>query len=40
MVYRKDGTMARLRDGDELSGEDVVPGFRCRVNELFPQGRS
>lgn len=36
MVFRKDGTTARLRDRDELSGEDVVPGFLCRVNELFP----
>ena len=22
--------------GDELSGEDVLPGFTCRVAELFP----
>ncbi len=35
LVYRPDGTGARLRDGDELSGEDVVPGFRCRVGDLF-----
>lgn len=37
MVYRKDGSTSRLRDSDELDGEDVVPGFRCRVSELFPQ---
>ena len=36
MVFCKDGSTARLRDGDELSGEDVVPGFSCRVGELFP----
>jgi hypothetical protein len=22
---------------DELSGEDVVPGFHCRVESLFPK---
>ena len=36
LVYRKDGSTARLCDGDELSGEDVVPGFSCRVHDLFP----
>ena len=34
-IYRLDGTCASLRDGDELSGEDVVPGFRTPVSELF-----
>jgi Uma2 family endonuclease len=34
-VNRADGTETRLRQTDELSGEDVVPGFRCRVSELF-----
>lgn len=37
-VHRADGTAARLRRDDELSGEDVVPGFRCLVRELFPPG--
>ena len=35
-VYRADGSVTRLREGDELSGEDVLPGFRCRVHDLFP----
>jgi Uma2 family endonuclease len=35
-VHRLDGTIAGLSEHDELSGEDVVPGFRCRVGELFP----
>ena len=35
MIYRADGTLAALRATDELSGEDVVPGFRCSVAELF-----
>src|SRR5208283_58881 len=30
-VIRGDGSGYRLRAGDELSGEDVVPGFRCPV---------
>ena len=36
-VYRKSGVNSRLREGDELLGEDVLPGFRCRVSELFPE---
>jgi Uma2 family endonuclease len=35
-VIRGDGSGYRLRAGDELSGEDVVPGFRCPVASLFP----
>jgi Uma2 family endonuclease len=35
-VYRDDGSVSRLRESDELSGEDVIPGFRCAVRELFP----
>jgi Uma2 family endonuclease len=36
-VYRMNGVNSRLREADELSGEDVLPGFRCRVAELFPE---
>ncbi|HEV8062174.1 MAG TPA: Uma2 family endonuclease, partial [Gemmataceae bacterium] len=35
-VHRKDGTASRLHPTDELTGEDVLPGFRCRVADLFP----
>jgi Uma2 family endonuclease len=35
LVYRADGTGTILRADDELSGEDVLPGFRCRVGDLF-----
>jgi len=35
-VIRGDGSGYRLRAGDELSGEDVVPGFCCAVGSLFP----
>jgi Uma2 family endonuclease len=34
-VYRKDKSVARLTATDQLSGEDVLPGFSCRVEELF-----
>ena len=36
MVYRRDGSVSRLRENDELSGEDVIPGFTCPVRDLFP----
>ncbi len=35
-VHRADSTAAYLTENDELSGEDVLPGFRCRVRSLFP----
>ena len=34
-VHRDDGTVTVLREKDELDGEHVVPGFRCRVADLF-----
>jgi Uma2 family endonuclease len=37
-VVRGDGTGYRLRAQDDLTGEDVIPGFRCRVSDLFPEG--
>jgi Uma2 family endonuclease len=35
-VHRADGTVTKLHEQDELTGEDVLPGFRCRLSELFP----
>lgn len=35
-VRRGDGSAAVLYETDELSGEDVVPGFTCPVRDLFP----
>ncbi len=32
-VFRSDKTVSWLWADDELSGEDVIPGFRCRVGE-------
>jgi Uma2 family endonuclease len=34
-VYRPDGSITQLKQGDTLSGENVVPGFQCKVLELF-----
>ena len=34
-VHRADGTVGYLQEADELSGEDVVSGFRCRVGGIF-----
>lgn len=38
-VHRADGSMTKVRENEELSGEDLIPGFRCRVNDLFPTAR-
>jgi Uma2 family endonuclease len=35
-IHRGDGSVGWLREEDELGGEDVVPGFGCRVAVLFP----
>lgn len=39
-VYYPDGRGRILSSADELDGADVVPGFRCKVAELFrpPKG--
>jgi Uma2 family endonuclease len=34
-VHRRTGTGTILHENDDLSGEDVLPGFRCRVGTLF-----
>jgi Uma2 family endonuclease len=34
-LVRSDGTAARLTEAQELSGEDVVPGFTCPMRFLF-----
>jgi hypothetical protein len=37
IVYRRDGSVSRLREKDELSGDDMISGFRCLVRDLFPE---
>jgi hypothetical protein len=34
-IHRADGTVTDLNENQELTGEDVMPGFRCRVGDLF-----
>lgn len=34
-VYHPDRPGVMLREKDELTGDDVLPGFRCQVAELF-----
>jgi hypothetical protein len=36
LVFRPDGSAFSLREEAELTGEEVLPGFRCRVGALFP----
>lgn len=36
VIHRADGSVAKLHLNDELTGENVLPGFRCKVSELFP----
>ncbi len=35
VIRRLDGSCAELNEAGELSGEDVLPGFTCKVAELF-----
>lgn len=35
-IQRIDGTAQHLRAQDNLTGEDLLPGFTCRVGALFP----
>ena len=34
-IHRANGSVQVLRLADELSGEEVIPGFRCPVSEVF-----
>ena len=34
-IVRGDGSSALVRAGEELTGETIVPGFRCVVADLF-----
>ena len=36
-VYRQDGSLAVLREHDSLDGEDVLPGFSCKVSDVLVQ---
>jgi hypothetical protein len=36
MVYRADGSVSHLNEDQLLSGDDVIPGFRCTVRDILP----
>jgi Uma2 family endonuclease len=35
-VIRSDGSVSHLNQDDDLSGENVIPGFRCAIREILP----
>ncbi len=35
LIRRLDGTCAEVGEAGELSGEDVIPGFACKLADLF-----
>jgi len=35
-IHRGDGSVGYLREDDEISGEEIIPGFRCPVREILP----
>jgi len=36
-VYRSATQITTLTENDDLSGEDVIEGVRCRVGDIFAQ---
>jgi Uma2 family endonuclease len=34
-VYLPNGVIQTIREDQELTGNDVVPGFRCRLTDIF-----
>ena len=34
-VHRADSTVTKLHNTDVLTGEGALPGFLCKVSELF-----
>jgi Uma2 family endonuclease len=36
-AYQGDGSVIRLREDDDLTGEIVLPGFRRRLGDVFPE---
>jgi Putative restriction endonuclease len=36
-IFRLDGSAGELREDDVLSGEVVIPGFRCSLRAILPR---
>jgi Uma2 family endonuclease len=37
VIHRADGGIGKVHEDDEITGEVVLPGFRCKVAEFFAQ---
>lgn len=35
VIHRVDGSVSKLHESDEITGEAALPSFRCRVSEFF-----
>jgi Uma2 family endonuclease len=35
-IHRRDGSVSYLHEDEDLTGEDIIPGFRCPVREILP----
>ncbi len=36
-IHRSQGSLSYLLEDDELTGEDVIPGFRCPLRDILPR---
>jgi Uma2 family endonuclease len=35
-IHRQDGTVTKVPKGAELNGENILPGFTCKITDLLP----
>jgi Uma2 family endonuclease len=35
MIHRKDGSVTKLHENDQITGESALPGFKCAVADLL-----
>jgi len=35
VIHRADGSVAKLHEQDDITGEALLPGFKCKVAEFF-----
>ena len=38
LVFRNNGTVSKVHENEELDGEAILPGFRCRLSNVLPTG--
>jgi Uma2 family endonuclease len=39
-IHRADGSVTKLYKNDDLSGENILPGFTCKLADLFPDANA